>query len=233
MTNMLDPGGGGGSPLAGVPHYQYNDSEAKKLGSPINIAWREGSAKEIADWMTANCGWTNHFQHIDRIREMVPDNILEKGVGELPHLGEYFINGLYERPRYIKMEDDGEVIETTEHVMKSLGKIIIPPPVARVPIPTPVDSPHQYHIRLYDYDGPGDVSVIGQAHKDPLDHGHISDRDDLPGGVLWRYDEARDAAVQCWEENYPGRVSVVRHYVGNYKDSDSTHDGRIVVIRRD
>lgn len=77
----------------------------------------------------------------------------------------------------------------------------------------------QYHLRLYEvpFDG---IETIGQAHKDPCDHGHISD---IIGDVNWKNSEARDAAVNFWEDGHG--VNHETPYVGNTTSDFDSHDG--------
>ena len=53
----------------------------------------------------------------------------------------------------------------------------------------------QWHIRLYSATlASDDYDVIGQAHRDPLNHNKIVTVDD------WRFDEARGEALDDWKD---------------------------------
>lgn len=55
-------------------------------------------------------------------------------------------------------------------------------------------GPQQYHVRLYDNNySEDDVSVIGQAHYDPMDHGHLTDPD-------WRFSDSRREISEDWTD---------------------------------
>jgi hypothetical protein len=78
----------------------------------------------------------------------------------------------------------------------------------------------QYHIRVYDvpFDG---IEAIGQAHKDPCYHGHLSEF--LGWDVNWKIDSTRDAVVNFWEEGHGVTHETVS--VGNTSTDFSSHSG--------
>ncbi|MCO8267083.1 hypothetical protein ACOZ4B_19585 [Haloferax prahovense] len=108
---------------------------------------------------------------------------------------------LPEEPRYIN--DDGTVKSTAEHVMDR------------------IQFTKQWHVRLYNI-GHDTYDVIGQAHRDPLNHNQGIKVDN------WHFDDAREEIVGCWIDNssrYPARSSL-----NNGSDWES-HNGNIAMLR--
>jgi len=108
--------------------------------------------------------------------------------------------------QYVNLPDEGTK-STDAHVMKHLYS-----PFCDI-------QTRQYHLRLYEvpFDG---IETIAQAHKDPCDHGHISD---VIGDVNWRNSEARGAAANFWEDGHG--VNHETPYVGNTTSDFDSHDG--------
>lgn len=76
-----------------------------------------------------------------------------------------------EQPRYVN--DDGTVRSTDEHVMDRIY------------------FTRQWHVRLYEVSD-GTYDVVGQAHRDPLNHNQLVTIDD------WHFDAAKERIVDCW-----------------------------------
>ncbi|WP_238593333.1 hypothetical protein [Natronobacterium lacisalsi] len=107
---------------------------------------------------------------------------------------------LPEEPRYVN--DDGTVTSTEAHVMDR------------------IQFTKQWHVRLYDIDHET-YEVVGQAHRDPLNHNKGVTVDD------WHFDDAREEIVEGWMNNssrYPSRSSLE-----NGADWDS-HNGNIAML---
>jgi hypothetical protein len=60
----------------------------------------------------------------------------------------------------------------------------------------PYDQANQYHARLYDVNS-SDSPVVAQAHRDPVDHGHLFDPD-------WEFADSRDYVADSspWNGDY-------------------------------
>ncbi len=85
-------------------------------------------------------------------------------------------------------------------------------------IPNAICTTRQYHIRIYDvpFD---DVAAIGQAHRDPCDHGLT------PGlSTNFRLDEARDAVADFWKDGH-SNINYETTFVGNTSNDFSSHSG--------
>lgn len=107
---------------------------------------------------------------------------------------------LPEEPRYIN--DNGTVKSTAEHVMDR------------------IQFTKQWHVRLYNIHHPT-YDVVGQVHKDPLNHNQGITIDD------WNFDDAREQIVDDWTSKFPR--SIYRALLNNGSDWDS-HNGRIALL---
>ncbi|WP_207592711.1 hypothetical protein [Halomontanus rarus] len=79
----------------------------------------------------------------------------------------------------------------------------------------------QWHIRVYDVTVDSSVEslqVVGNVHRDPLDHNHVGDEP-------WYFDDAREETTGAWESW--GRSS---EYVFTGGTMWETHDGNLGVI---
>jgi len=82
----------------------------------------------------------------------------------------------------------------------------------------PEYSPNQYHARVYTISGESGIDAVGQAHKDPVDHGHLAD-------WPWFFDESRKTFSKEWKS-----VSTKRSLP---KDDYDTADGYFHCIKGD
>ncbi|ELZ89590.1 hypothetical protein C453_00195 [Haloferax elongans ATCC BAA-1513] len=105
-------------------------------------------------------------------------------------------------PRYVNLPDGGTK-STDKHVMRFIPNLIC--------------TTRQYHIRLYDVPFEG-VAAIGQAHRDPCDHGL------LPGDTDYQIDKAREAVDGFWADGHD-EINAETTYVGNTSEEYSSHGG--------
>ncbi|WP_372479919.1 hypothetical protein ACAH01_00735 [Halomicrobium sp. HM KBTZ05] len=103
---------------------------------------------------------------------------------------------------------NGGTKETDAHVMKWIAD--------------PICAIHtkQWHIRLYDVPTDG-ITAVGQPHRDPCDHGKLSDNENID----WKIAEARDQVADFWSD--VSGISVESVSVGNTETSTEfeSHDG--------
>ncbi|MFC4245409.1 twin-arginine translocation signal domain-containing protein [Natribaculum luteum] len=78
----------------------------------------------------------------------------------------------------------------------------------------PIQLPSQWHARVYTIDGNIDIDAVGQAHRDPPDHGH------LPGDTNWQFFDSRETFSDQWND-----VSTLDADNGDeYDSSDGEYD---------
>lgn len=150
---------------------------------------------------------------------------------------------VFKSNQHIKTSN-GYANKTDAHVMKAKRKAGHLAPA----------STAQYHIRLYNYEGP-EADVIGQVHYDPLTHGQIrrylreyyqknmgifidNNKDIYESNIAaklnvnWKLTKAREKAVNFWEKAFGNDISITTIDANNTETSDryGSHDGKIKVI---
>jgi hypothetical protein len=103
------------------------------------------------------------------------------------------------KDQYVNLPD-GSTKSTTAHVLKSIGFCPF----------------KQYHIRLYDVPF-SEVGAIGQAHRDPCDHGKLSEDTD------WKIDKAREKVTEFWKDGHG--LHADNPPVGNTINDFPSHSG--------
>lgn len=191
---------------SGIPLYQYEQSSNAGSGdmadrtSPINVAW--GVRDEFGSFSST---WVKNTMENASGNPLVPWN--------RSHRTKLFGDN-YEVDQYV--DHGGTIKSTDEHVMEHISDW-------QCPLGT-----KQWHIRLTDVDGGmGDISVVGQSHRDPCLHGASLPRD-------WNSSDfylvnSRKAAAHWWlaqDENLGMWVAGV----ANEHPNHPTHDGFVWVI---
>lgn len=130
-------------------------------------------------------------------------NHMENGNGGGNWLPGSPLTAIVREPRHINLPDGGTK-STDTHVMRW--------------IPNPICTTRQYHIRLYDvpFD---DIDAIGQAHRDPCDHGKIPFLD-----ANFKLDQSRQAVADFWKDGH-SNINHETTSVGNTSDKFESHNG--------
>ncbi|WP_255516667.1 hypothetical protein [Haloferax sp. KTX1] len=180
---------GGGSHVLHVPDIEGN--------VPLYHYAKESDAENMQNrGAPLNVAWeTEDSQSIK--------NHMENGDGGGRWLPGNIILAIHRESRYVNLPD-GDTKSNDKHVMRF--------------IPNPICTTRQYHVRLYDvpFD---DIAAIGQAHRDPCDHGLIPYLD-----TNFKIDQARQAVVDFWEDGH----SSIDHEstdVGNTSQDYNSHSG--------
>ncbi|WP_239524371.1 hypothetical protein [Halogeometricum borinquense] len=130
-------------------------------------------------------------------------NHMENGNGGGRWLPASPITAIIRQNRYVNLPDGGTKSNDT-HVMRW--------------VPNALCTTKQYHIRLYDvpFD---DIKAVGQAHRDPCDHGKIPLLD-----ANFKLDKAREAVVGFWGDGHPN-INHESTDIGNTSNKFGSHSG--------
>lgn len=130
-------------------------------------------------------------------------NHMENGNGGGTWLPASPITAIVRENRFVNLPNGGTK-STDTHVMRW--------------IPNAICTTRQYHIRLYDvpFD---DIAAIGQAHRDPCDHGRIPYLD-----TNFKLDQSRGAVADFWKDGH-SNINYETTYVGNTSNKFGSHGG--------